>query len=107
MSAVSRAADQLDIFVTDAQQRIEWSHWDPTLTGWTAWAQIQGGHAWAGNRIAATSRAPGLIDLFVVRLDGKVWSAGFNPSVGWAGWWRLQADLKPDPLDSAVIEGFI
>jgi hypothetical protein len=105
VTGVSRASDQLDVFVTDGQQRIQWSHWDPTLTGWTEWMQIQNGRAWAGNRIAATSRAPGLIDVFVVGLDGRVWSAGFNPSTGWAGWWRLHADLKPDPLDSAVVEG--
>ncbi|MBZ5636268.1 MAG: patatin-like phospholipase family protein [Acidobacteriia bacterium] len=38
--AVSRKLDNLDIFVTDASGSIQWSHWDPSLSSWTAWSII-------------------------------------------------------------------
>ena len=105
VSAISRAADQLDIFVTDDGGNIQWSHWDPTRPGWAPWLPVLNGRAAPGTTIAATSRAPGLMDLFMVGLDGKVWSAAFGANMQWAGWWRLHADLKPNPIDTTQIVG--
>ena len=45
------------------------------------------------------------MDLFMVGLDGKVWSAAFGANMQWAGWWRLHADLKPNPIDTTQIVG--
>jgi NTE family protein len=90
ISAVSRAQDNLDIFVTDSTGHIRWSHWDPMQAGgWSAWGPPVDGLIKPGQPITAVSRGTGLIDLFIVGLDGHVRTAAFSPSQGWAGWWPI------------------
>jgi hypothetical protein len=38
------------------------------------------------------------MDVFFLADDGFVWSAGFDPTGGWKGFWRLHADLPVNPL---------
>ena len=98
VSAVSRSADKLDIFVTDVNGNVMTAAWEPAFTdGWHGWWHVQGGRAAPGAPVAATVRGPNQLDIFVVGMDGFVYTAAWQPSFtdGWHGWWRVGAARFP------------
>lgn len=98
VSAVSRSADKLDIFVTDVNGNVMTAAWEPAFTdGWHGWWHVQGGRAAPGAPVAATVRGPNQLDIFVVGMDGYVYTAAWQPSFsdGWHGWWRVGAVRFP------------
>ena len=89
----------------DTQGLVQSTHWDPTLTGWSAWNNILPGVTAPGTAITAVSRAPGFIDIFFIGNDGIAETAGFSPAGGWAGFWRLTATLPINPRDPTTSTG--
>jgi hypothetical protein len=84
VAAVSRVPNQIDLFATAGNGQVYWqfgvegSEWTGVSNDWTA----LGGPFEAGAPVAAVSRIPEHIDLFVVANDGAVhWS-----------WWHLGSD---------------
>jgi hypothetical protein len=58
--------------------------------GWHGWWHIQGGMTAPGGAVAAVSRRPDFLDIFVVGIDGGVWTAAWSPVAGaWGGWWQI------------------
>jgi V8-like Glu-specific endopeptidase len=89
---VSRSADKLDIFVTDVNGAIMTAAWEPAFTdGFHGWWALNGGRAAPGAAVTAVSRNTDKLDVFVVGLDGRVWSAAWEPSFPdwWHGWWPI------------------
>jgi hypothetical protein len=98
VSAVSRSADKLDIFVTDISGRVMTAAWEPAFTdGWHGWWHVQGGRAAPGAPVGAVVRGPDQLDIFVVGTDGHCYTAAWQPSFsdGWHGWWRVGASRFP------------
>jgi hypothetical protein len=90
--AVSRSLDKLDIFATDVKGEIWTAAWQPAFTdGWHGWWKINGGRAAPGAPVTAVSRSPDKLDVFVVGLDKRVWTAAWEPAFtdGWHGWWPI------------------
>ncbi|MCE7986697.1 MAG: hypothetical protein DYG89_36450 [Caldilinea sp. CFX5] len=86
---VSRSKDKLDIFATDVNGVIQTAWWEPSLGAtWGGWREINGGRAKPGTPVTAVSRRKDHLDIFVVGLDGYVWTAAWQPSFGWDwyGW---------------------
>lgn len=90
--AVSRSADKLDIFATDVNGKIHTAAWEPAFTtGWRGWWALKGGAAAPGAPVTAVSRSKDKLDVFVTGLDGRVWTAAWQPSFTdwWHGWWPI------------------
>ncbi|MBB5155882.1 hypothetical protein [Saccharopolyspora phatthalungensis] len=89
VAAVSRAPGNLDLFVIGYDNHV-WSTFWNEYAGWSDdWFPLPGqavfdhGH----QEIAAVSRAPGKLDLFVIGYDNHVWSTFWNDHAGWSDDW--------------------
>jgi hypothetical protein len=92
VNAVSRSNDKLDIFVTDINGIIMTAAWEPTFTDWWhGWWELKGGRALPGAPVTAVSRSTDKLDVFAIGLDGRVWTAAWEPSFTdwWHGWWPI------------------
>jgi hypothetical protein len=90
VTAVSRSADKLDVFVIGVDNRTYTAAWEPAFAdGWHGWWNLNGGMAVHGSAIAGVSRRPDYMDVFVVGLDGRVYSAAWSPGKPWGGWWPM------------------
>ncbi|MCH5714702.1 hypothetical protein [Niabella hibiscisoli] len=90
--AVSRSTDKLDIFATDVNSKIHTAAWEPAFTsGWKGWWTLNGGMAAPGAPVTAVSRSKDKLDVFVTGLDGRVWTAAWEPAFTdwWHGWWPI------------------
>lgn len=103
--AVSRGPDKLDIFVTDVTGAIMTAAWEPAFTdGWHGWWHVRGGRAAPGAPVTAVSRSRDKLDIFVVGLDGRVWTAAWQPSSGgWLGWWPIGTIRAPQGAPVHVV----
>jgi hypothetical protein len=91
---VSRSTDKLDIFVTDVNGVILTAAWEPDFTDWWhGWWELNGGRAAPGSPVTAVSRSMDKLDAFVVGLDGRVYTAAWEPTFTdwWHGWWAVGA----------------
>ena len=107
VTAVSRRSDQLDIFVVGKDQGIYTAAWRARTLAerWGGWWPILQGKAPLGAQVTAVSRSEGKLDVFVVGLDGGVYTAAWDAAVpgGWRGWWRIGTlTAKPGSIVAAV-----
>ncbi|WP_121118239.1 hypothetical protein [Croceibacterium ferulae] len=89
---VSRSADKLDIFVTGTDGTTYTAAWEPAFTdGWHGWWNLRGGRTALGGAVTGVSRSPDFLDAWVVGLDGRVFTAAWEPGFtdGWRGWWPM------------------
>src|SRR5262249_54757525 len=111
VTAVSRGPGPVDVLVVGADGGV-----DTTACGhsvvegkWRGWWRIQDAVAAVGSRVAAVSRSPDQLDVFVVGTDGGVYTAAWAHSVAdgkWRGWWRiLSAAAEPSSPVIAVSRG--
>ncbi|MEJ7678272.1 MAG: hypothetical protein WKG06_10510 [Segetibacter sp.] len=92
VTAVSRSADKLDIFVVGINGGVYTAAWEPGFTDWWhGWWQVPGLNTLQRTPIAAVSRSTNKLDIFVVGLDGNVYSAAWEPEFtdGWHGWGQI------------------
>ena len=93
IAAVSRAPDNLDLFVIGFDNHVWTTFWTPQ-TGWNGdWFPLPGQAVFDREKqqIAAVSRSPDNLDLFVIGFDNHVWSTFWNPAD------RLEWRLVPAP----------
>ncbi|MCH9646962.1 MAG: hypothetical protein K0U98_01920 [Deltaproteobacteria bacterium] len=98
VGAVSRSADRLDVFAVGVDGYAYTAAWKAgQKAGWRGWWTIAKGRALPGTPIAAVSRSTGKLDVFMVGLDERVWTAAWQPGdKSWRGWWPV-GDLKTVP----------
>ena len=87
--AVSRAPGNLDLFVVGFDNHIWTTFWNERA-GWNAdWFPVPGQAVFdrETQQVAAVSRAPGNLDLFIIGLDNHVWTTFWNDHVGWNADW--------------------
>ena len=93
IAAVSRAPGNLDLFVIGFDNHV-WSTFWNDAGGWSRdWFRLPGQHVFDHEKqqLAAVSRAPGNLDLFVIGFDNHVYSTFWNDRTGW------NADFFPLP----------
>jgi len=87
VASVSRMPDHLDLFVTGNDGRVYTSWWhegQPWSGAADNWASI-GGFFPPGAPVAAVSRAPDHLDLFITGNDGLVYSSWWHDGRPWSG----------------------
>jgi len=104
VTAVSRSANKLDVFVTGIDGRVYTAAWEPSngrkeRRGWRGWWPVANIKTQPGSPVSAVSRSANKLDVFVAGADGKVWTAAWEPSDddnGFRGWWKV-GDLNVPP----------
>jgi len=96
VSAVARDASKLDVFVAGSDGRTYTASWDPAVANgaWQGWNNILTGATVPGSAVAAVSRDPGKLDIFIVSTDGAIYTAAWDRNVAgatWRGWWKIGA----------------
>jgi IgA Peptidase M64 len=98
ISVVARYPEHLDVVGVGSDGRTMSNWWDQA-SGWAGWFHVSGGIAspgGAGSPVTAVARYSGHLDLFTVGTDNYVYSAWWDVSTGWSGWFRL-GDLQCRP----------
>ena len=94
ITAVSRDANKLDLFMVGTDGGIYTAAWDAQAANgaWRGWWRILNGVAKPGAPVAAVSRDPHKLDIFVIGTDGGIYTAAWDAQVAngaWRGWWRI------------------
>lgn len=93
ITMLARFPEHLDVFAVAANGRTMSNWWDQS-TGWAGWFHVQGGINSPGDPgapITAVARYAGHLDLFTVGTDNRVYSAWWDASSGWHGWFTIGA----------------
>ncbi len=93
IACVNRGPNRLDVFVVGNDGGIYTAAWDQSVANgaWRGWWRIGKVTAPQGSRIAAVSRSPDHLDVFVVDVSGNVMSAAWQTGdTNWRGWWHIQ-----------------
>ncbi|CAN5395068.1 hypothetical protein BH09ACT7_BH09ACT7_03720 [soil metagenome] len=105
LAAVSRTPGNLDLFVIGFDNRV-WTTFWPSANGWNGdWFPLPGQAVFDHEKqqIAAVSRAPGNLDLFVVGFDNRVWTTFWNDATGWnADWFPLPGQAVFDHVTQRI-----
>jgi hypothetical protein len=108
VAVVSRDPNKLDIFVAGNDGKTYSAAWDANVSNgqWRGWWNILTGSIPVGGTIAAVSRHPQKLDIFLVSTDGGIYTAAWDANVAngqWRGWWRiLNGVAAPGSAVSAV-----
>ena len=89
VAAVSRAPGNLDLFVIGSDDHVWTTYWNDQA-GWSdGWFAVPGAELFdhQSQHVAAVSRAPGNLDLFVIGSDDHVWTTYWNDQAGWSDGW--------------------
>lgn len=91
IDVVARYPEHLDVFAVGSDGRTMSNWWDVN-TGWAGWFHLSGGIAspgGTGSPVTSIARYAGHLDVFTVGTDNRVYSAWWDVSTGWSGWFRL------------------
>lgn len=91
ITVVARFPEHLDVFAVGNTGRTMSTWWDAS-SGWAGWFHLAGGIAspgGAGSPVTAIARYAGHLDVFTVGTDNRVYSAWWDVSTGWSGWFPL------------------
>ncbi|MCW2558708.1 MAG: hypothetical protein JWP55_2672 [Mycobacterium sp.] len=106
LAAVSRTPRNLDLFVVGFDNRVWTTFWPNTEGGWNGdWFPVPGQAVFDHDHqhVAAVSRAPGNLDLFIVGFDNRIWTTFWNDAVGWNGdWFPLPGQAVFDHVNQQV-----
>ncbi len=96
VGAVSRHPDKLDVFVAGKDGKTYTAAWEQNVANgkWRGWWNILRGSIKPGSAVAAVSRHPNKLDVFITSTDGRIWTAAWDHNVAsgkWRGWWRIGA----------------
>jgi hypothetical protein len=91
---VSRKPHNLDIFVVGNEGGIWTAAWDQHVARgkWRGWWLVKNQIVKPGSTVAAVSRSPLKLDIFVVGADGKIYTAAWDHHAAngeWQGWWPI------------------
>ncbi len=91
VTAVSRSADKLDIFVIGTDGGCYTAAWEPSFgSSWHGWWRIGTVLFPQGAFVGAVSRNLDYLDVFATDTGSKVLTAAWSPtSGGWKGWWQI------------------
>ena len=98
---MSRSQNLLDAFAVGSDGRVYTAAWQPGYSAFRGWWKIgiTDLEVPSCSTATAVSRSPNNLDVFVTGIDGRVYTAAWEPSHGgngWRGWWPV-ANLKTQP----------
>ena len=91
MNVIARYPEHLDVFAVANDGRVMSVWWDAS-SGWAGWFPVSGGVASSGgpgSPVTAVNRYSTHLDLFTVGTDNRPYSAWWDASSGWSGWFTL------------------
>jgi hypothetical protein len=89
LSAISRSAGILDVFLIGFDGRVHTISYDPAAS-WSEWFHFLDYDQFIpGIEITAISRKENYIDLFGIDANGNAYTATWNPGEGWQGWTKI------------------
>lgn len=91
ITVLARFPEHLDVFAVATDGRTMSNWWSPPV-GWAGWFHVSGGIASPGGEgspVTGVHRYAGHLDLFTVGTDNRVYSAWWDQSTGWSGWFRI------------------
>jgi hypothetical protein len=87
LTALAQRADHLDIFAINALGEVWSCWWHADIHHWRPWFSIHPAETFPdAQAVAAISRIPEHIDLFVIGRNGAVWSTWWHVATDTAGW---------------------
>jgi hypothetical protein len=95
ISAVSRSAGKLDLFVVDEAGALVTAAWEPARAEWYMWGPISSVSANPGAWVDAVCRSEDKLDVFFTDLNGQVQTAAW-PADG-PGWQRSSVSSRLRP----------
>lgn len=105
VAVVARAPTALDLFVLGTDNQV-WSTFWTDADGWAHdWFPLPGRAVFNHEKqqVAAISRAPGCLDLFVIGDDNCVWSTFWTDLYGWhPDWFPLPGQARFDHLHQRI-----
>jgi hypothetical protein len=93
VTAVSRSANKLDIFVVGTDGFAYTAAWEPGFAdGWHGWWRIRDAQFPQGSYLGAVTRSADHLDVFGTDSGGRVITAAWEPAFadGWHGWWQIR-----------------
>jgi len=106
VTVISRAPDQLDIFVTGTDGHVYSAAWNPAHTdGWHGWWQIGDVTVPQGTAVHGVSRTTDKLDIFVTDVNEVIRTASWEPAFpdGWRGWREINGGrAKPGTPVTAI-----
>lgn len=107
--AVARQPEHIDLFRVgfDGAVWSAWWHGEGDPGGWRPWFQIHAETRFSPKAdVTAVARESEHLDLFIVGLDGRVWSAwwhGAGDPGGWRPWFTVPGDARFDPSQRVAV----
>lgn len=108
VTAIAKSPDSMDLFIVGNDGRVYTSWWS-TGQDWSGvndnWKSL-GGFFKPGSRVAATSRNPGNIDLFICGTDGRIYNSWWYAGEEWSGVndnWRGLGGVFPAAAPVAAV----
>jgi hypothetical protein len=94
VAVVSREPHNLDIFTLGSDNKVYTAAWDKHVADgqWRGWWPVGDKSAKSKSAVAAVSRSPLKLDIFIVGSDGKIHTAAWDPKKAkgeWQGWWSI------------------
>ena len=94
VGAVSRSANKMDVFVAGSDGKVWTAAWQPSDggKGFRGWWKVSNITVPPAAPISAVSRSTDKLDVFATGLDGRVYTAAWEPSDGgngFRGWWLV------------------
>lgn len=89
VTGVSRAPDQLDLFVVSDNGVVYTAAWNPG--GWNPWRPIEGITVPPGAAVECVTRSADKLDVFVTDSQGRIQTAAWEPKFGaaWSAWRQI------------------
>ena len=108
VTAVSRGANKMDIFVVGIDGHVHTAAWRPDSGGWQGWWRVGDIRVPARSQVTAVSRSDDKLDIFVTDVNGRVMTAAWEPGFtdGWHGWWHIRGGMAaPGATVGAAVRG--
>jgi hypothetical protein len=99
VTAISSFESEIELYVVGSDDRVWVTFWS-VVQGWQNWHHVPGNSGFDHTKqlVSAVARMAGSIDLFMIGVDGNVWSTARSEENGWLGsWFKVGSGPTFDP----------
>jgi hypothetical protein len=110
VTAISGVPGGVTLFVIGHDRKVWSQYYDPRVENpaWSGWFELGGSVSPETTNVSAVSSLPGAASLFVVGLDGRIWSKFYDPRIAdakWSDWFALGDNTFPPTSVVTAISG--
>ena len=110
VTSISGVPGGVTLFVIGHDRKVWSQYYDPRVENpaWSGWFELGGGVSTETTNVSAVSSLPGATSLFVVGLDGRIWSKFYDPRIAdakWSDWFPLGDNTFPPTSVVTAISG--